>query len=264
MSQKPNFGIVALALAVSPFAASQAATLQLDAIQRYDTARTDSADLTATGTTDWAVWEVRRATSANFAPTTSKTSGTAIGNVTNIGGTTMRGTSNAGNVATGRYTWTGADASSGVARTDYTLNGSLLFNDAALTANTRENAGFSVSIQGGLTGVPNYLVLYLGGFLATGNLQVTLNGATTLLDTSVVFAAVNPKQTVAYQLIYTPDNANDVLTVNYPATGTSSTQNSHVGIEAISLGLTSVIPEPGSVLLGALGATLLLGRRQRR
>src|SRR5690606_28819927 len=127
--------------------------------------RTDSANLSVDGTTDWAVWEVRSASSADFAPTTSKSGGTAIGNVTNIGGTTMRGTSNAGNVSTGRYTWTGADAGTGVSRTDYTLNGSLLFNNAALDAEIRENAGFSVSIQGGLTGVPNYLVLYLGGFL---------------------------------------------------------------------------------------------------
>ena len=263
MSQKPNCGIVTLALTLSLFSASQAATLYLDAIQRYDTARTTSANLGVDGTTDWAVWEVRSATSANFAPTTSKSGGTAIGSVTNIGGTTMRGTSNSGNVATGRYTWTGADT--GVSRTDYTLNGSLLFNDAALNANTRENAGFSVTIQGGLTGVPNYLVLYLGGFSATANLEVTLNGATTLLDTSIVYTSSNPKQTAAYQIVFTPDNANDVLTVRYTATNTAGgSTNSHVGIEAISLGLTSVIPEPGSVMLGALGMTLLLGRRSRR
>lgn len=262
MTQNPNFGVVALAFTILSSSASQAATLYLDAIQRYDTARTTSANLSADGTTDWAVWEVRTASSSNFAPTTSKSGGNAIGSVTNIGGSTMRGTNNGTNVSTGRYTWTGGDPT--LARTDYTLNGSLLFNDAALNSDIREDAGFSVSIQGGLAGVPNYLVLYLGGFLATANLQITLNGATTLLDTSIVYGSSNPKQTAVYQVVFTPDNVNDVLTVNYIATGTSSSQNSHVGIEAISLGLTSVIPEPGSVALGAIGAALLLGRRNRR
>ena len=266
MSQKPNFGIVALALSLSVFSTSQshAASMVLEAIQHYDTVRVDSANLTTGGSTDWAVWESRSSTAnTNFAPTYSKSGGTAISNLTNIGGTGLRGTASATSFGTGRYTW--SDGTPTLSQSNYTLNSSLIFNTDAVTFGSRNGKGLSFTVQG-LVGVTNYLVLYLGGFDATGRLELTLNGATTIVDTSQFFDGAGNKETAAYQIAFTPNTGTDVLTVNYTAVIANETSgsNSHVGIEAISLGLTSVIPEPGSVVLGAFGAALLLGRRQRR
>ena len=243
--------------------ASHAATLTLDAIQRYDTARPsgNTANLSTSGTTDWAVWSSRSSVGANVVPTTSLSGGTAIGNLTPVLGTNLQGSGSA--TSTGRYTWTNGTPT--VTFTDSPLNSGLIFNSLAVTPGSRTGAGFSVDIQG-IPGVPNYLVLYLGGFVATGKLTLTLAGATTVIDQSQVFISSTPKQTAAYQVIFTPDNATDKITVSYVASvaDETSANNSHVGIEAISLGLTPVIPEPASAALGALGSLALLLLRRRR
>jgi len=268
MSQKPTLGTVfALALTLSAFSVSQsqAATMVLEAIQRYDTVRTSGANFTADGTTDWAIWESRVTTgNTNFAPTYSKNGGTAISNLTNVGGAGLRGTASSTSFGTGRYTWTGGTPPTD-SQSNYKLNSSLIFNADAVTFGSRDGKGLSLTVQG-LVGVTNYLVLYLGGFDASGKLELTLNGATTIVDQSQFFASAGDKQTAAYQVAFTPDNATDVLTVKFTSVIANETEgsNSHVGIEAVSLGLTSVIPEPGSVALGAIGAALLLGRRSRR
>lgn len=267
MSQKPNFGIVTLALGLALFTTSEshAASMVLEAIQRYDVLRTTAANLTTDGTTDWAAWESRSATAnSNFAPTFSKNGGTAISNLTNIGGSGLRGTGSPTSFGSGLYTFSDGTTPN-IARTDYQLNSSLVFNTDAVTFGSRAGKGLSFTVQG-LVGVTNYLVLYLGGFDATGHLELTLNGATTIVDTSQFFSGAGTKQTAAYQVAFTPDSATDVLTVRYTADipNETSGSNSHVGIEAVSLGLTSVIPEPGSVALAILGAGLGLCRRQRR
>jgi len=129
-----------------------------------------------------------------------------------------------------------------------------------VTAVSSVGIGFSLDIAGN-TGADSYAVLYLGGYATTGKLTLSLAGTDTIIDVSQVFDALSPKTIVAYQVKFRPDLATDLLHVEFVSNTTAS--NSHVGIDAVSVGTVSVIPEPTVAMLGALGALGLIGRRRR-
>lgn len=254
-------GMVAAAVAAffGSAALSSGALLSIDATAQYSAAMSPSANLTPTGNLDWAYWQQEGAgLGTTLAPTNEKaTGGNIISSLALVGGVTattpnpsFRGTANATTV--GRYSWTGGTGTA--TGNNVSLDSGLVFNDSTAV----NNAGFSLTIQGDPS-VARYVVLYVGGFSATGNLALSLTGATPL-TTSVTYGGISPKHITAYQILFQPDNVGDVLNIQFTATGTGA--NGHVGMEAITVGLNRVIPEPSVALLGGLGALFLIRRRR--
>ena len=234
--------------------ACRAATLYLDATEKYDATMSTPVNLTANGTQDWAYWASALGTVVGPpVAATNRRNGTAlISSLTNVGGTGLRGSTTAD--AHGRYSWSGG--TSPESGTNVNLAGGLVFNNALNT----NGSGFSFTVKGDPT-QDYYVVLYAGGFAATGALSLSLNGLTPVTSETLTFANVGPKQVAAYQIVFRPDSADDLLTVQFTASGVNNSA-SHVGIEAVTVGLLPVIPEPTSALLGGM-ASLLLFRRRR-
>ncbi|WAC20056.1 hypothetical protein OVA24_01520 [Luteolibacter sp. SL250] len=233
---------------------SGAATLYLDATEKYDATMATPVNLTANGTQDWAYWASNSGTvmSAPLAPTNRRSGATLISGLTNVNGTGLRGSTTAD--AHGRYSWTGG--TSPATGTNVNLTGGLVFNDL-LNSN---GSGFSFTVKGDPT-QDYYVVLYAGGFAATGALSLSLNGLDDVTSSTLTFANVGPKQVAAYQIVFRPDSADDLLTVRFTASGVNNSA-SHVGIEAVTVGLLPVIPEPSSALLGGVASLLILRRRK--
>lgn len=239
--------------------AGHAATLSLDAVQRVDNPGTFNVNLTTGGTRDWAYWaSTDNPTSNPMAPTNDKaTGGTIISSLSAVGtGGTLRGTSS-GATTVGRFTWSGGSGISSGTNVD--LPGGLIFNSNLGSAALNQGLSFTIA---GVPSVDNYAVIYLGGFGATGRLQLTLNGTTQVVDMSQVFTSTSPKAVVAYQVKFNPDSALDLLTVQYTAINITDNTNGHVGIEGVTVGLSPVIPEPTLALLGGMGSLLLFRRRK--
>lgn len=259
---KPNVLWASGALIAIPLAAAamigtvQAATLSLDAFQKYDAPMSPPSNLTTEGSLDWAYWasNVGTVVPGPVAPTNDKSGGTIISSLSVVGsGSGLRGSTSAD--ANGRYTWT--DGTSPVSGSNVNLSGGLVFSNTL----GQNGQGFSFTLQGNpLT--PYYVVLHAGGFAATGTLTLFLNGVQMVSDSSLVFANIGPKQVAAYQILFQPDNLTDVLTVQFTSSSVLDTSFSHVGIEAVTVGLTSVIPEPSVALLGGLGSLLVFRRRK--
>jgi hypothetical protein len=245
---------LAIALTVAGTELSRAATLNLDATEKYDSTMATPVNLTANGTQDWAYWASNSGTvvGAPLAATNRRNGTALISGLTNVNGTGLRGSTTAD--THGRYSWTGG--TSPVSGTNANLAGGLVFNDALNT----NDAGFSFTVKGDPT-QDYYVVLYAGGFAATGSLSLSLNGATPVSSSTLTFANVGPKQVAAYQIVFRPNSADDLMTVQFTASGVNNSA-SHVGIEAVTVGLLPVIPEPSSALLGGM-ASLLLFRRRR-
>ncbi|RYD26895.1 MAG: hypothetical protein EOP87_22020 [Verrucomicrobiaceae bacterium] len=255
---KPTSHTLAVCLAavftVASTDVSRAATLYLDATEKYDSTMATPVNLTANGTQDWAYWASSSGAvvGAPLAATNRRNATALISGLTNVNGSGFRGSTTAD--AYGRYSWTGG--TSPESGTNVNLAGGLVFNDA-LNSN---GSGFSFTVKGD-PAQDYYVVLYAGGFAATGALSLSLNGLTPVTSSTLTFANVGPKQVAAYQIVFRPDSADDLLTVQFTASGVSSS-SSHVGIEAVTVGLLPVIPEPTSALLGGM-ASLLLFRRRR-
>lgn len=248
-------------------ASLSAAVLSLDATQSYSSAMASPVNLTTQGDLDWAYWAVTGATTTTSrAPTNSKTGATAISDLSAVGGaagSTLRGTSSTTATTTGRYSWNDGSAAGLTAGTNVDLPGSLVFNSTLGNSTTLPNsngAGFSLTVKGDPTAV-RYVTLYFGGFGTTASLSLTLNGATTILDTSQFFAVSDPKSITAYQIAFRPDSADDLLTIEYLGSGATNA-SSHVGIEAVTYGTLPAIPEPGISLLSGIGVLLLFRRRK--
>ncbi len=236
-------------LGAAPF--SLAATLSLDAILRVNSNAVTGppavpntaslrADLSGAGNVDWAYWATNSGTvlSTTLAPTNEKSGGSAISSITAVNGAGFRGSTTADTV--GQYTWTGGLTTS--TGTNQNLSGGLVFNSQIGTTTppvSSVGVGFALDIAGN-TAVDSYAVLYFGGFATTGKLTLTLAGATTIIDVSQLFEGIAPKSIVAYQVKFRPDLATDLLHVEYVSNTTS--MNSHVGLDAVSVGTVSLIP----------------------
>jgi hypothetical protein len=233
---------------------SSAATLFLDATQKYDSTMASPVELAANGSQDWAYWASASGTvvSSPVAPANRKSGATNISGLTNVSGTGLRGSTTAD--THGRYSWTGG--TSPATGMNVNLTGGLVFNDSLNT----NGSGFSFTVKGDPT-QDYYVVLYAGGFAATGSLTLSLNGAPQVTDSTLTFLNVGPKQVAAYQIVFRPDSANDLLTVQFTASGVNNS-SSHVGIEAVTVGLSPVIPEPATAMLAGFASLLMISRRR--
>jgi hypothetical protein len=240
------FVLTALVVAALSNAAS-AAVLVLDNITRVTAI--NQVDLT-TGNADWAYWAPTGTVATPAAPTNRKLGGTIISDMTNVGGTALRGSSSSTTVE--RYNYT--DGTNPTSATNASLAG-LIFN-SSLGASA-DGKGLSFTLPGDPTTLRR-ANLYFGGFSATGNLTLTLNGATTILDSSQVFINSGPKQMAVYSVLYQPDSADDLLSIQYTASGITDVNNAHVGAQAV----TVAVPEPAALSLLATGLILLVRRRR--
>jgi hypothetical protein len=249
-----RFLLSVLAMAILAVETSaHAAILVLDGVQRISSLVTTPVDLTALGGVDWAYWAPTSGTVVTppIAPTNDKLGGDAIGNVSNIGGTGLRGS--ASSTTLERYSF--SDGTSPTSGTNASLAG-LLFNGDIGTNSVGKGFQFSI------TGDPaqeRLVTLYLGGFATTSNLTLSLNGVAVPITDSKVFTNANPKQLDVYTLHFRPDSASDVLLVQYTASAPTDPTNAHVGLQAVTV---AAVPEPATATLLCL-AGLALCRRRR-
>ncbi len=245
------------ALAVAMFVAGasvQGAILGLDGVQRISVLVSTPVNLTAQGGLDWAYWAPASAAELAplVAPTNEKIGGTAISGVNIIGGTGLRGSTTATTLE--RYSFT--DGTSPGSGTNLSLAG-LLFNSQTGTNAAGKGLQFSIT---GDPSTERIVTLYLGGFAATSNLTITLNGAAVPIIDSKLFTNANPKQIDVYTLHFQPDSASDVLQVQYTASAITDTANGHVGLQAVTV---AAVPEPAAAGLFCLGGWALCRRRRR-
>jgi hypothetical protein len=240
----------ALVIAAIPHCAA-AAVLSIDSVTRLST--TSQANLT-NGNADWAYWApTTTAIPTPVAPTNRKLNGSIISSLDKVGGTTLRGSSTATTVE--QYTY--SDGTNPPSATSASLAGLIFNSDIGTTVGNGK--GVSLTLTGDPT-APRVANLYFGGFGATGVLTLTLNGATTVIDSSQIFTSTSPKHIAIYSVRYQPDSASDLLTVQYTASAVTDTANGHVGAQAV----TVAVPEPATLSLAAAGLLLLARRRRNR
>lgn len=208
-----------------------------------------NANLTTTGTLDWAVWNnVNGSSVSSFAPTNWKASDPLGLQSVGITPVPVSGQS-ASNFVRGSSITTGTTFSYGDGASPSSASGitsGLVFNADLNLANT------GVQLQ--LAGDPSQLLqldIWTGGYSATGNLTLTLPGATPITLTSQAYGSATPKDATLFTVFYQPDSISDLLTIDFTASSTST--NGHVGIQAVSI---SAVPEPASSAL--LMSTLVL------
>ena len=243
---------------------ADAASIAIINTVRYDGNQPVGNNLTTQGSVDWTYWAAATSGGTSYGsemvPTNDKLGGSAISNLSLVGSGNLRASDTAD--ASARYTWTDGSLASWTSRTNQNLPGGLIFSSALNTP----GAGFSLTVAGAVAGQTYYVMLYLGGFAATGNLSLSLPGVLSpVTDNTQVFGSSAPKSIVGYQVAFTPDSANDSLTVSY--TSSATTSNGHVGIEAVVVGTSEItpvppIPEPTAAMLGGLGSLLLFLRRK--
>jgi hypothetical protein len=244
-----------VAIAVIALAAPvEGATLVLDGVQRISVNDGTPVNLTAQGGLDWAYWAPTTGTAVTppVPPTNEKLGGSAISGLDTIGGGGLRGSTTSTTVE--RYSFT--DGTSPTTLTNASLAG-LIFN-SQLGSNA-DGKGLQLSIVGD----PNeerIVTLYLGGFQATSNLTLTLDGIAVPITDSKVFGSANPKHIDVYTLRFRPDSVDDLLLVQYTASAITDTLNGHVGLQAVTV---AAVPEPGAASLLCLGGLALCRRRQR-
>jgi hypothetical protein len=244
------------AVAVFAVATSvQGATLVLDSVQRINTPVSTPVDLTTQGNLDWAYWSPNSATPVSplVAPTNEKLGGLAIGGLDTIGGGGLRGSTTS--MTLERYSFT--DGTSPISGTSASLAG-LIFNSQ--TGTVGNGTGLQLSIAGN-PAVEETVTLYLGGFQATSNLTLTLNGVAFPITDSRVFTTANPKHIDIYTLRFQPDSIDDRLLVQYTASAITDTVNGHVGLQAVAV---AGIPEPTTATLLFLGGLALSLRHRQR
>ena len=246
-------GIILVLLPGAPNAS--AAILVLDSVERVNATPATPVDLTAQGSLDWAYWapDTGTALSPPVPPTNDKVSGSLIGSLSNVGGSTLRGSATSSTVE--RYSFT--DGTSPTSGTNASLRGLIFNTDIGSIA---DGKGLQLTIAGNPM-AERVVTLYLGGFGATANLTLSLNGvASPITDSSQTFSNANPKHIAIYTLRFRPDLFSDLLTVQYTASAITDAVNGHVGLQAVAVG----IPEPGVIALAPLGALLLWSRRRVR
>jgi hypothetical protein len=248
------FGAVLATGLMAIAADAPAAVLVLDSAVRVDTLVTTPVNLTTQGSSDWAYWAPAAATALTppVAPTDDKLGASIISGLNIVGGTSLRGSATA--ATTERYTWT--DGTNPTTGTNASLAGLIFNSDLGTSASGK---GLSLTITGD-PAVSRTVNLYLGGFAATGNLLVTLNGATSITDTTQVFANSSPKQMVVYTLHFQPNSVSDLLSVQWTASGITDITNGHVGAQAVAVS----VPEPGTIGFAFVGFAGLLARRRPR
>ncbi|MBX3742049.1 MAG: PEP-CTERM sorting domain-containing protein [Akkermansiaceae bacterium] len=204
---------------------------------------------------NWAAWNTTSATGVASVVATNTLPGGpgagAPGYISSITAATTGNVRGAGS-AVHNYSWTGRSA----APIGYVLDENL--------ATVGEGVKFTVTGGTALLADEFYRVnIWATGFRGTGELQASLNGATSLtLDSRVFGDTSGARPATLFQLDFRPDNASDLLEISFILKSLGATSGSaHVGIQAVNV---QIIPEPSSLVLSAVFGGLALARRRRR
>lgn len=219
-------------------------------------------DLTATGTTNWAAWDIQtnasptnpRSPTNTFASALSPGTAGYISELSAVGGNELiQGSSTVGSAF--------FNYSNGVS--PVSLPAPAKFGTAFNTSLDSAGTGLSFVVVGDPQNLYRVSV-WATGFNGQGTLIASLNGATSLELVSQTF--VNGKAPVLFTFDFQPENASDWLNLTYTLTtdtanGTGTTgSNSHVAIQAVTV---AVIPE-ASTAMTLLGGLVMLGFTRRR
>ncbi|WP_269524599.1 hypothetical protein [Coraliomargarita parva] len=220
-------------------------------------------DLTATGTTNWALWDIfSSSTVSDLAPTASKNTGSATGigimsHITPFGGTTVRGTTSINNY-TDTFTWTQSDEASNIAAPSDGLaigafNGTLNTTGLGVTFNITDLAALS----GGLY---YEISVFTTSFRGTGEFNADINGTSTVTQAGIAHDTI--KDTDYFSIAYNPDSTSDVLNISFELASLISGGSAHTAIQAVSI---SIVPEPSTfALIAGCLAMVWIGLQRRR
>lgn len=204
----------------------------------------NSADLTALGTLDWALWNTTSSPYTPAIPTNEKTGGTLIGNIVALGGGNTRGSSAAAKPETFFSYSDGTPAYPGA---PFRVSG--LFNSQLGPTGLTAGAGVAVTVD--LPTLDTYRVyVWAANFKSTGTLTASLPGAIDYVDSSIVAGDGSVKDTGLYTFTVTPDTAGDDFTVKYVMTGQTDA-NAHVVLAAVAV-QAEPVPEPSAMVLAAV------------
>jgi len=212
-------------------------------------------DLTQQGNVDWAIWNYTSTgnTTAAVAATNRMNGGTAsISAISTLGAsaTGLRG-SGGGSIGAKLFSY-----SNGVDPVSITsVQQSLVF------ANPLDTTG--VGVQFSLKGDPAQLYtvnVWATGYDGQGTMTAKLNGVTDVVLLSQTYNTTLPKSPTLFTFEFTPDSADDVLTIEYLLTSNGGAVNSHVGIQAVTV---SAVPEPSKAWMVMMGMAGLICLRRR-
>lgn len=216
-------------------------------------------DLSTLGSLDWAIWN-EKTTSAAFsgpyAPLNSKLGASLISDMSTYNGGLLRGTTSLTTVPLYDFSYT-----NGTAPSTGSLNDPVgIFNNVTGTAGVTADAGVQVTLTA--PSADPFLVYVWGtAFGSQVNLTATI-GAATQSNTSYSTSAALRTPGSLYTLLVTPDSAGQMLTLNYFLESTAEAGSGHVSLAAVAV--TTAIPEPSMVLLGALALPAVWFVRRRR
>lgn len=209
-----------------------------------------SFDLTTLGTGDWAYWSTT-SNPAGGTPTNRQSGSTIIGDLTTVGGGSLRGSSSSVQ-PTNQFTFSdGTSPSSGT-----------VSQPTGLFNTQLDSVGVGVALEFTLPAAQTYQIHLWGSVLeGQGTLSTSLAGAA---DTDTVINATGlstdlHKGAGEFTLTVTTDHPGDVLSVSFVL----SQDLGNPAHTLISGATVTAVPEPASIsLLAALGCLLLVRRRR--
>jgi len=203
-------------------------------------------NLTAKGTTDWAIWDYQSSsTGTSGAPSNRRLGGSAIGNMSAALGT-PRGIT--GTVPVQNYTYT--DGTSPTSATGSVIGA---ITDTSINV---VGSGVKLNITGDPT-TPETVTVYVTGFNAIGTFTAQLNGATTYTDSTPSFGAT--RTPAVYTLTFQPNLVTDTLQLSYTISTLNAGGNANLDLQAVTV---AAVPEPCALGLLAAGGLQLLRRRR--
>lgn len=209
-----------------------------------------SVDLSAIGTTNWAVWDSRSNPDSTPSPDFHMGSGTTglISGISRTTGSGVRGTENTGSYPSGVFTWSNGNNNTVPAQ----ITGMFTTTDQTVAG-----VQFTITELPVLTDGQYYQInLYGSAYNGTAQVTATL-GALTQSITGT--ATGGTKNIDLYQFLYNPDNQNDVLTLS-SILFVDDGDSAHALINAVAI---SIVPEPSSALIAGFGILGLFGIRRR-
>ncbi len=189
----------------------------------------DDEDLTALGALDWAYWhETTSPAAGGGVPTNQKAGAVLIGNVTNVGGSSLRGTSGNNTVHDVSFT----DGTGPLSGTQNNAKG-ILNSDLS-------SDGVGTQVQITLPSAkPHTVYLWVAAQQTTGTLTASLPGSEDFTDSSLVAGSSLPDwNSGVYQLTVYPQLANQTLTLRYVGTNGTGTGSRYAVLAAAAVSET--------------------------
>ena len=199
--------------------------------------------LTSYGTTDWQLLS-----GGTVSPTDEMNGGSGIGALSYDAGTGTPGLTSTVTGKTPLYEWT-----NGTSTAVRSASGANVLG----TVNDTVNIGQTFTLLVNATDASSEMYLWLLGENVNLDITGTVTGAT---DTFSAGAGGNSPFLGLFKVDFEADNPSDTLTLTIEKTGILGGTNSRFGVQALAL---SVVPEPTTLALLALGGVALLRRRKR-